>query len=133
MGVTNATILKVLIVDNHELVRSFLTVDLSRYSDIQVVGTAVDGRDAIALTRQLKPDVILMDLQMPVMDGLTASSQIKTEFPDIKIIAYTSLDDPQVEVMSQTVPIDALCYKDTETSSLVDLIRQVLSQNQRGI
>ncbi len=124
MGVTNATMLKVLIVDNHELVRSFLTIDLQRYADIQVVGTAIDGQDAIAQTRQLRPDVILMDLQMPVMDGLTASRQIKAEFPNIKIIAYTSLDDPQTEVMSRSVAIDDFCYKDTETDTLVEMMRR---------
>jgi DNA-binding NarL/FixJ family response regulator len=128
MAATDITTIKVLIVDNHELVRTFLTVDLSRYTGLEVVGTAADGLQAITLTRQLKPDVILMDLQMPVMDGLTASGHIKVDFPDIKII--TSLDDPQTEVIAQSVPIDKFCYKDAKTEALVELIRQCKSLDQ---
>lgn len=125
VAITDVAVVRVLIVDNHELIRASLMVDLSRYTDMNVVGAAADGEEAIALTEQLKPDVILMDLQMPVMDGLTASGHIKSEFPDIRIIAYTSLEDPQAEVMAQTAPIDCFCYKGIKTEELVELIRQV--------
>lgn len=119
---------RVLVVDNNELVRALLKLDLGRFSDLELVGAAVNGQEAISLTRQLKPDVILMDLQMPVMDGLTASEYIKQEFPHIQIIAYTSLQDPQVEVMVKATPIDQFCYKDARIEEVVDLIRECRRQ-----
>jgi two-component system, NarL family, vancomycin resistance associated response regulator VraR len=118
------TKIRVLVVDNQELVRVLLKVDLGRFADLTIVGTASNGREAVQLTHQLHPDVILMDLQMPVMDGLTASELIKQDFPGIQIIAYTSLSDPQVEVMAKTAPIDQFCYKDTVTEDLVKIIRE---------
>lgn len=122
--------IRILIVDNHELVRAGLAIDLNRYPDLEVVGIAADGQQAIVLTQQLLPDVIVMDLKMPVMDGLTASEHIKHSYPSVRIIAYTSLEDPQTEVVVQTVPIDHFCYKDTDTEVLVGLIRQVKSSHQ---
>lgn len=133
MSITGISKTRVLIVDNHELVRSFLTLSLGRYEDIEIVGAATDGEEAVSLAQELKPDVILMDLQMPVMDGLTASGHIKVASPTIQIIAYTSLDDPQLEVMAQTVPIDQFCYKDTKTEVLVDMIRQCKAAGQSDI
>jgi two-component system, NarL family, vancomycin resistance associated response regulator VraR len=125
VAITDVATVRVLIVDNHELIRASLTVDLNRYANVDVVGAAADGEEAIRLTEELNPDVILMDLQMPVMDGLTASGHIKTDFPNIRIIAYTSLEDPQAEVMAQTAPIDRFCYKGVKTEELVELIHQV--------
>ncbi len=130
MATTNTATTRILIVDNHELVRAALAIDLNRYTDLEIVGLAADGEQAIALTQQFLPDVILMDLQMPVMDGLTASKHIKHSHPNVRIIAYTSLDDPQVEVIAQTVPIDEFCYKDIKTQALVDLIHQVKGADQ---
>lgn len=126
MAMADAATIRVLIVDNHELFRTALAVDLNQYSDLEVVGLAADGEQAIALAQQLLPDVILMDLQMPVMDGLTASRHIKSSYPNVKIFAYTSLDDPQAEVLVQTVPIDRFCHKETNTDLLVELIRQAM-------
>jgi len=132
-AVDTATI-RVLIVDNHELLRTTLAIDLNQYAGLEVVGLAANGEEAIAQTEALLPDVILMDLQMPVMDGFTASKQIKRDYPKIYIIAYTSLDDPQIEVIAQSVPVDQVCYKDTKTEVLVQLIRQArdsqCSENQ---
>lgn len=125
MAVTDTATVRVLIVDNHELARTSLAVDLNRYVDMEVVGTAANGEQAIYLNSQLQPDVILMDLQMPVMDGLTASTHIKSSSPEVRIIAYTSLDDPQAEVMVQTAPIDRFCYKGIKTEALVELIHKV--------
>jgi len=124
MAMTDAATIRVLIVDNHELFRTSLAIDLNQYPDLEVVGLAADGKQAIAMTQQLLPDVILMDLQMPVMDGLTASRHIKSSYPNVKIFAYTSLDDPQAEVLAQAVPVDRFCRKEIDTDLLVESIRQ---------
>ncbi len=134
MAAVDTATIRVLIVDNHELLRTTLAIDLNQYAGLEVVGLAANGEEAIAQTEALLPDVILMDLQMPVMDGFTASKQIKRDYPKIYIIAYTSLDDPQIEVIAQSVPVDQVCYKDTKTEVLVQLIRQArdsqCSENQ---
>ena len=67
---------------------------------------------------------------MPVMDGLTASKHIKHRYPGVRIIAYSSMDDPQAEVMAQTAPIDQFRYKDIKAEALVDLICQVTGRCQ---
>ena len=71
------------------------------------------------------PDVIILDLQMPVMDGLSASTQIKSWSPQIRILAYSSLDDPQTEVMLQTAKIDAFCTKDTAMKDLIEKVNEL--------
>jgi DNA-binding NarL/FixJ family response regulator len=123
---------RVLIVDDNELIRLMLKMQLEHYSDIEVVGIVADGATAIAAARQYQLDVILMDLSMPSVDGLTASRIIKQENSKIYTIAYTSFRDPQVEVMAQAAAIDYLCYKDTEVDVLVDLIRQSRQRQTTG-
>lgn len=71
------------------------------------------------------PDVLIMDLQMPVMDGLSASTEIKHLQPHTQIIVYTSLDDPRVNFPDRPSPFDAFCHKDEPTQTLVDLVKQL--------
>ena len=108
-----------------KLTRLSLSLALRSQADIELVGLASNGQEAIDLVKQQPPDVIILDLQMPVMDGLSASTQIKTTNPTIQILAYSSLDDPQTEVMIQTAKIDAFCKKDTATSDLIAMVRQL--------
>jgi two-component system, NarL family, vancomycin resistance associated response regulator VraR len=115
---------RILLVDNDELVRVMLKIDLQSHLDLKIVGVAVNGQQAVDLARSLQPDAIIMDLQMPVMDGLTAAGLIKQEFPAIQIVAYTSLGDPQLEVMSEMSALDRLCYKDDNADVLAAAIRQ---------
>jgi two-component system, NarL family, response regulator LiaR len=89
--------IRVLIVDDHAVVRQGLQMFLGLDPDIEVVGEAADGREAIRLTENLHPDVVLMDLLMPVMDGHAATETIRQRMPDVEVIALTSvLDDASV-------------------------------------
>jgi two-component system, NarL family, vancomycin resistance associated response regulator VraR len=115
---------RVLLVDNDELVRVMLKIDLQRHPDLTIVGVAVNGKEAVQLAETLQPTVIVMDLQMPVMDGLTAATLIKQAFPQIQIIAHTSLVDPQLDVMLELATVDRLCHKDAGADHLVAMIRQ---------
>ncbi len=114
--------LRVLIVDDHELTRFSLKLALQKEPAIELVGSASNGQEAIDVVKQHHPDVIVIDLQMPVMDGISASIHIKQIDPKIQIIAYSSLEDPQTEVMVQTGSIDAFCKKDIPMPELIKTI-----------
>lgn len=116
---------RLLIVDDHELTRLFLKSLFSNRENIEVVGLASNGQEGIKLAENLLPDVIILDLQMPVVDGLSAASWIKGVAPNTKIIAYTSLEDPQTEVMIQTAPVDEFCRKDVSTDTLIEIVERL--------
>ena len=115
--------IRVLITDDHGVVRQGLRMFLSLDPDIQVVGEAQDGREALAMARELKPDVVLMDLLMPVMDGLESIKAIRTELPEVEVIALTSV----LEGASVTGAIRAgaigYLLKDTDAEGLHQAIR----------
>jgi NarL family two-component system response regulator LiaR len=85
-----------MLVDDHNVVRSGLATFLRAYDDLELVGEAKNGLDALNLCRKKKPDVILMDLMMPEMDGIAATRAILADYPEIKIIAMTSFEDEQL-------------------------------------
>jgi len=87
--------IKVLIVDDHTLVRDGIRSLLALVADIEVVGEAANGREALEKTRELTPDVVLMDLAMPIMSGLEATRRIRKEFPGTKVLALTQYDDSE--------------------------------------
>ncbi len=87
--------IRVLIVDDHTLVRDGIRALLALAADIEVVGEAANGRDALEKTRQLVPDVVLMDLTMPIMGGLEATRRIRKEFTGTKVLALTQYDDSE--------------------------------------
>ncbi|MGB5926447.1 MAG: response regulator transcription factor [Dehalococcoidia bacterium] len=87
--------IKVLIADDHTLVRQGIRSLLALTADIEIVGEAADGREAVEKVRQLAPDVVLMDLAMPKMGGLEATRRIRREFPATKVLAVTQYDDSE--------------------------------------
>jgi two-component system response regulator NreC len=90
--------IRVLIVDDHTLVRDGIRALLGLIADIEVVGEATNGKEALEKVRQLVPDVVLMDLAMPVMGGLEATRRIRKEFPGTKVLALTQYDDSEYVV-----------------------------------
>jgi len=87
--------IRVLIVDDHTLVRDGIRALLALSADINVVGEAANGREAIEKITELRPDVVLMDLAMPLMGGLEATRRIRREFPEVKVLALTQYDDSE--------------------------------------
>ncbi len=115
--------IRVLITDDHGVVRQGLRMFLSLDPDIQVVGEASNGREALAMVRDLEPDVVLMDLLMPIMDGISATKAIRSELPDVEVIALTSvLEDASV---TGAVRAGAIGYllKDTDAEELSRAIK----------
>jgi DNA-binding NarL/FixJ family response regulator len=115
--------IRVLLVDDHHVVRQGLVMFLGLDPELQVVGEAADGAQAVQLADQVQPDVVLMDLLMPVMDGLTAIQKIKQSHPEIEIIALTSvLEDDKVY---KAVHAGAMGYllKDTRADELAKAIK----------
>jgi DNA-binding NarL/FixJ family response regulator len=120
--------IRVLLVDDNEVVREGLESLLTPHDDIDVVGKAVDGLDAIAKAEELKPDVILMDAQMPRLDGPAATKKIKEILPDIKILILTVYGDYAGDALAA----GASWYltKDCRRQDLLDAIR-TLAQSKR--
>lgn len=87
--------IKVMIADDQELIRESLKIVLSVEKDMEVVGTAKDGNEVMKLVGKLKPDVILMDIRMPQMDGVECTQKVKEKYPNISIIILTTFDDDE--------------------------------------
>jgi DNA-binding NarL/FixJ family response regulator len=115
--------IRVLIVDDHSVVRQGLRMFLELEPDIELVGEASNGLEALELTRQFKPDVVLMDLLMPKMDGVSATEIIRQELPPTQVIALTSVLEDQA--IFDAIRVGAISYllKDTESEKLCDAIR----------
>lgn len=119
----NATGVRVLLVDDHTVMRQGVRMLLTLDTEIEVVGEASNGREAVQLCQQLRPDVVLMDLLMPVMDGLAAITEIRRDLPDTEIVALTSvLED---SVVTDVVRAGAIGYllKDSSGEELVKAIK----------
>ena len=123
-----ADLISVLIVDDHTIVRSGVRMLLEAESDIKVVGEALNGREALELVETLHPDVVLMDITMPEMDGLEATMQLKTRFPDINVLVLTMhrSDDYFFEMLKAGA--SGYILNGAKTSELINAVRIV----QRG-
>jgi Response regulator containing a CheY-like receiver domain and an HTH DNA-binding domain len=113
--------MKILLVDDHPLFIDGLQV-LLEAGEMTVVGTARDGAAAVAAVREHRPDAVLMDLQMPGCDGLTATRLIKTEFPEIKIVILTMNDDDQSLFEAMKSGASGYLLKNLETMELLELL-----------
>jgi NarL family two-component system response regulator LiaR len=114
---------RVMIVDDHHMVREGLKFLLSTALDLDVVGEAANGRDAVDLVPVVEPDVVLMDLVMPVMNGAEATARIREAFPSVQVIALTNYADG--ELVEQTLEAGAISYllKDSRPEALAQAIR----------
>jgi two-component system, NarL family, response regulator LiaR len=113
----------IVIADDHSVVRQGLRMFLGLDSELEVVGEAADGAEALRLARQLRPDVVLMDLLMPVMDGITATAAIRSELPGTEVLALTSvLEDASVVGAVRAGAIGYL-LKDTQADALCQAIK----------
>jgi len=120
---TESMIIRVLLVDDHQLLRSGLAFSLKGYPDVRVVGEASDGAEAIQKCAELEPDVVLMDLIMPGMNGTAAIRLIRENYPQVKVLALTSFDDEELVQTSLQAGAMGYLLKNISSLELVAAIR----------
>ena len=118
--------IRVLIADDHHVVRRGLIFFLQTQKDIEIAGEASNGKEAIQLVERLQPDVVLMDLIMPVMDGIEATRSIKLMFPDVHIMMLTSFSDKDHVIPAIEAGAAGYQLKDIEPDELVESIRKLV-------
>ena len=119
--------IKVLVVDDQTLMRDGLKTILELENDLEVVGTASNGKEAYELTKEAKPDVILMDVRMPVLNGVEATKLIKEEFKDISIIILTTFDDDELIVEALDCGAAGYILKDIDGDRLIQSIKDAVN------
>jgi DNA-binding NarL/FixJ family response regulator len=112
---------RVLLVDDVEEVRRDLRIALTLSGNIEIIGEAADGSEAVRLTESLQPDAVLMDLEMPVMDGYEATRQIKSRFP-CKVVALTVHDYESAREKAKQSGVDAFLVKGAPVKTIVQTI-----------
>lgn len=119
--------IRVLLADDHELVRDGIRARLQKVSELEVVGEATNGREAVRMTRNLKPDVLLMDVSMPIMNGLEAAMEIRKTQPDVAVLILSVYDNP--EYVRGVVQAGARGYilKDISAQEMITAITSVAS------
>ncbi len=113
----------VLIADDQRLIREGIASLLSIQEGVRVVGTAVNGQEAIAQTEQQRPNVVLMDVRMPIMDGITATAQIRRRFPDCQVLMLTTFDDEEYVIRSLQAGASGYLLKDIPAADLAQAVR----------
>ena len=119
------TDVKVLVVDDQRLVREGIASLLSIQEGMSVVGTAVDGQEAVEKALALSPDVVLMDVRMPVMDGIAATVQIRRKLPGCQVLMLTTFDDEEYVVKSLQAGATGYLLKDIPAADLAQAIRLI--------
>ena len=122
-----ATMRKILIVDDHEIVRNGLRAQLDLQADIEVVGEAGNGQDAIRLADELAPDLVLLDLHMPGTNGIDTIAEIRKRHPNMRILVFTFQKTEEYVCASCRVGANGYILKDEPTEKVIVAIRTVLS------
>ncbi|MCA9803553.1 MAG: response regulator transcription factor [Cyanobacteria bacterium HKST-UBA02] len=120
-----ASPISVVIVDDQEIVRIGLKVLIDQTDGLKVVGLAQDGREAVLKVEQIKPDVVIMDIGLPLVDGIEATRLIKERFESIRVVMLTSHDDDRHIFAALGAGADGYCLKETPGSQLVMAVRSV--------
>ena len=115
--------IKILIADDHLIIRQGLRLILETENDFELVGEASDGNEALTLCRKLKPNVVLMDLRMPNMDGLTAIEKLHIEQPDIAVVILTTFNEDDLMLRGLQAGAQGYLLKDTDRNTLFNTIR----------
>jgi DNA-binding NarL/FixJ family response regulator len=123
---------RVLVVDDHDMLREAL-VELLDQAGFDVAGEAADGADAVALAKQLAPDVVLMDLRMPVMGGLDATRLIRDACPDTQVVLLTAFDSPTLQRQAEEAGCFAYLVKGGPPGTLRLVLHQAVAASRQAL
>jgi DNA-binding NarL/FixJ family response regulator len=118
---------RIVVADDHPLFRSAISYTLEAHPDLEVVAEAADGQQALELSRRLRPELVLMDLRMPVMDGVAATRAIREELPDTLVLVLTALDESEGLADSLKAGASGYVLKDAPASRIADAVRRTLA------
>jgi DNA-binding NarL/FixJ family response regulator len=116
--------LRVLIVDDHPIIGEALPVLMKPYEDIEIVGTAIDGEEGLAALRRLRPDCVVIDLNLPKLSGMEVIGLSLLEQPDLKVVIYTGQRDESVVCQALQAGVRAVVFKGAPVSTLVSALRE---------
>ncbi len=122
--------IRVLIVDDHPLMREALIGLVETEADMEVVGQAENGQIALLKVEEVRPDVVLMDVYMPVMDGITATRRIRAEFPDSRVLILTSSNEDEKVAVALRAGAEGFLIKDSNRNEVIEGIRDVARGNK---
>ncbi|MBE7176522.1 MAG: response regulator transcription factor [Mucilaginibacter polytrichastri] len=117
--------IRIVLADDHEIFRDGLKLILSRSKDVEIVGNAGNGEQLVALCRDLKPDVVLTDIKMPVMDGIESTRILSTEYPDMGIIALSMFDEENLIVEMLDCGAKGYLLKNSDKNEIIEAIHAV--------
>ena len=117
------TSIRLLLVDDQNMFREGLATLLSIHDDLEIVGEAANGEEAITRTAQLRPDIVLMDLRMPVLDGVEATRRLLADHPNLRVIVLTTFDDDDNVFEALRAGASGYLLKDSSSAKLVEAIR----------
>jgi DNA-binding NarL/FixJ family response regulator len=123
---------RLLIVDDHDLIRESTQLMLEGEPDLEVVGEAANGHHALELCRQLRPDLVLMDVRMPEMDGLTATREIKKEMPTISVLMVSAYESEDYRREAASAGATDYILKDAERYQLLEAVHAALGERGEG-
>lgn len=123
----SVTPIRVMVVDDHAMVRRGLATFLSVFDDLEFAGEAENGEAAIELCRSIRPDIVIMDMVMPEMDGVTATRIIRTQFPSVQVIGLTSFKEDGLVLNALTAGAIGYLLKDVSADELAKAIRSAYS------
>lgn len=119
-------VVRILIVEDHELTRKGIIYGLNKSEHLKVVAEATDGKEAVELYYKYEPELVLMDIAIPVLNGIDATKKIKEKYPDVKVIMLTSYSDKDKVFSSFSAGANAYCMKDIKIPGLIKIIEAVM-------
>ena len=120
--------IRVVLADDHQLMREGLALALTNYTDITIVGEAVNGEQALAQVELLRPDVLLLDIFMPVLDGIAVARRMHTRFPEVRVVVLTMDSDADDLRQLADARVMGLVMKDSRSSAVVQAIRAAMQE-----
>jgi DNA-binding NarL/FixJ family response regulator len=119
--------ISIVIVDDHRIFRQGVQVNLEIHHDIEVIGQAANGEQGLEVVRSMQPDVVVMDINLPIMNGIQVTRQLTAEGQPSHVIMLTAYDDTQQMIYAMRAGASAYCVKEIEPDKLVDVIRTVIA------